>query len=105
MEKKTHINDGLEFSKAVILPRKMLLGKKEATYPLVVCPGKPELAEKINDLLEKENLDYFKSFFRMEKDVAFDVLWAGKNLLAIQFICGGDVIAYHQVNIDSATGK
>lgn len=105
MDKKNHINDGLEFSKAIILPRKMLLGRNEATRPWVVCPGKPELADKINTLLEKESKLYYDSFFHMKKDIAFDINWASPKLLAVQFICGGSSIIHHQVNIDPETGK
>lgn len=105
VDKKNHINDGLEFSKAIILPRKMLLGRNEATRPWVVCPGKPELAEKINTLLDKEGKLYYDSFFHMKKDIAFDINWASPKLLAVQFICGGSSIIHHQVNIDPETGK
>lgn len=105
VDRKNHINDGLEFSKAIILPRKMLLGRKEATYPLIICPGKEELADKMNKLLEKEGKPYYDSFFHMERDVAFDVQWASNKLLAIQFICGNDKFDHHTVNIDPVTGE
>ena len=104
-EKATTINDGYEFSKAIILPRRMVLVNKEATYPLVVCPGKSEKAEKINKLLREESKDYYTSFFHRENDVAFNVLNGDRKLLSIQFICGNGPYDHHQVNIDPETGE
>ncbi len=99
------INDGKDEDGYTVLPRKMLLGGGEATYPLIICPGKWELQEKINKLVQTKTKDILQDFYEGKADTAFNVVLATDKMLSLQLISGKDSFIHRHVHLDMQEGK
>ncbi len=103
--KNNTINDGAEGVGYTVVPRKIVFGGREATYPLIACYNDTELQNKLNEILLQEYDAYLHDFYHGEADMAFNVLVANKSMLSIQFISGKDTFIHHNIHIDPATGR
>lgn len=103
--KNNTINDGAEGVGYTVIPRKIVFGGGEATYPLIAYYNDAELQNRLNEILKQEYNAYLQEFYRGEADMAFNVLVANKNMLSIQFISGKDIFIHHNLHIDPTTGR
>ncbi len=103
--KNNTINDGAEGVGYTVVPRKIVLGGREATYPLIAYYSDAELQNRLNEILRQECDAYLQEFYRGEADMAFNVLVANKSMLSVQFISGKDTFIHHNVHIDPTTGR
>ena len=99
------INEGMDQDGYTVLPRKMLLGGGEATYPLIVCPERWELQEKINALIQAKTKDILDDFYKGQADTAFNVVLATDKMLSLQLISGKDSFLHRHVHLDMVEGR
>ena len=99
------INDGKDEEGYTVLPRKMLLAGGEATYPLIICPGKWELQEKLNELVQAKTKDILQDFYEGKADTAFNVVLSTDKMLSLQLISGKDSFIHRHVHLDMQEGK
>lgn len=104
-DKKNNINHGVEFREAVILPRRMVVRRREATYPIAVCPNRPEIHKQYNESIGKENKKFLDMFFSGQADLAFYVRAANDRIFTLEYIYGLDKVRHHYLNLEPTTGK
>ena len=103
--KDNSINNGADELGYTVLPRKMLLGGGEATYPLIICPERWELQGKVNELLQAKTKDILEDFYGGKADTAFNVVLSTDKMLSLQLISGKTSFIHRHVHLDMQEGK
>lgn len=86
-----------------LFPQTIWQGETQISYPLVSVDGKPELQNRINDLLRETAKER-----KLEEGVTYNVEFAGKRLLSLSLYRvdpEGEEVAADVYNVDMKTGK
>lgn len=86
-----------------LFPQTIWQGETQISYPLVSVDGKPELQNKINDLLRETAKER-----KLDESVTYNVEFAGKRLLSLSLYRvdpEGEEVAADVYNVDMKTGK